>query len=167
MEVPEVSQNQQGLDLAYSKINELDLEPVVKRMMHVHFWPRKKALIACDQYRNYLYLCKKYIDEYDLPPSYEIDEIWHNHILCTRKYQREIMDIFGYFLHHDPHHGNNNELPHSKLVKSFNLYTQELYKEEFGEYLYSTKPNIFEKVIMWVKFKLRNPYTAKTVRDDP
>ena len=57
---------------ARQKIDALDLEPVISRMMYVHYWPRKNAEQACAQYRNYLYLCKKHMSQYALPPSYEI-----------------------------------------------------------------------------------------------
>jgi len=150
--------NAAGLAEARRKIDALDLNSVVARMMYVHYWPKKNAEATCAQYRNYLYLCKKYMGEHDLPPSYEIDEFWHNHILCTRKYHSEINDIFGCYLHHDPHHGDNGNISHADLLKTYENETQRLYNIEFGDYLHRTKPSLLGKFLMHIRCKIKSLY---------
>jgi hypothetical protein len=70
-----------------------------------------------------------------LPPSLEIDFIWHAHILDTKKYSEDSVRIFGHYLHHDPYFGLNGKEDENLLIRSFGL-TQQLYYEEFGEYIY-------------------------------
>jgi hypothetical protein len=124
------------LEQAKTYIQSTDLSMVEDRLTYIDNWPRKKALQAVSVYRNYLYLVKKYPDNV-LPPSYEIDEAWHAHILFTRHYVTFCQELFGYYLHHDPH-----EMQQKDGVQQLeNLFetTQELYQKEFGDYLYHFK----------------------------
>lgn len=117
-------------------IREADLTPVIERLVRVDKWKRKHALLAVEQYRNYLVLRKKYPTK-ELPPSKEIDTAWHAHILHTKDYAQFCSQVFGYYLHHHPHLANAHYSA-EQLTQSFNE-TQELYKQEFGFYLYSVK----------------------------
>jgi len=145
-------------DQVRQMIDSIDLGGVIDRMRFVHNWTKKSAELAGAQYRNYLLLCKKYGETHPLPPSREIDEFWHNHVLCTRRYTKDCEKIFGYYLHHDPHHGNRGSVPHKELVKSFTESTQELYFKEFGVPLYRVGPNWVIKLLMKIKWKLHRPY---------
>ncbi len=135
----------QEIDETRQLIDSLDLNPIIERMIKVCNWSRKQAELASQQYRNFLYLKKKYGSENTLPPSVDIDEFWHNHILHTKKYFEDCLTIFGEFLHHHPHHGSENILSHSELESLFNNETQMLYFKEFGEYLYEIRKNYFIK----------------------
>lgn len=100
-------------------------------------WSPKKASLAIQQYKRYLWVLKKYQTSHRfLPPSAEIDLIWHSHILDTKAYVRDCQQIFGQILHHDPYFGLNGKKDRSKLFKAFET-TQKLYFAEFGEYIYS------------------------------
>jgi hypothetical protein len=37
-----------------------------------------------------------------LTPSAAVDEVWHRHILNTKQYSRECMELYGQFMHHNP-----------------------------------------------------------------
>jgi len=52
-------------------------------------------------YKNFLLLLKQHLPE-ALVPTREIDEFWHNHILYTKNYHRDCLQIFGHYLHHEP-----------------------------------------------------------------
>lgn len=124
------------LEQAKKYIESTDLSMVEDRLTYIDNWPRKKALQAVAVYRNYLYLLKKYPDQI-LPPSYEIDEAWHAHILFSRRYVKFCEELFGYYQHHDPHETllKDGTQRFEKLFET----TQELYKQEFGDYLYQFK----------------------------
>lgn len=104
---------------------------------------KKWALKASQQYRNYLFLKIKYGRSYALPPSLDIDEVWHAHILHTEEYYEFCQRAFGFFLHHHPHHGKNNSISDQEIAEDFEK-TQELYHTEFGEYIYAIKPIPFK-----------------------
>ena len=64
-------------------------------------WEVEDAEYAINQYRQYLYLVKKY--ETNIAPTIAVDAVWHNHILDTRKYIKDCQIIFGHYLHHYPY----------------------------------------------------------------
>ena len=83
-----------------------------------------------------MYLLYKYHNtEYQIVPSIEVDEIWHHHILDTRKYSEDCKKIYGFFMHHFSYFGRWNKKDQRELEKAFAI-TQKLYFEEFGEYMY-------------------------------
>lgn len=38
-----------------------------------------------------------------IPPTQDIDDFWHQHILNTFKYEKDCLEFLGFFLHHYPH----------------------------------------------------------------
>src|SRR5690242_310056 len=90
-------------------IQLLDLEPVKLRVMDPELgegWTRDYADGIAAAYRNYLTMLVKYPDDAeDILLSEDVDEFWHTHILQTRKYMQDCQDVFGNFLHHEPHVG--------------------------------------------------------------
>ncbi len=130
-----------SLDSIKELIDSVDLSPVLKRLVVVEGWRLKQAKLAIQQYRNYLFLKHKYRAQYlpdQLPPSYEIDEVWHAHILHTRDYVHFCNRVFNEYLHHSPHHGQNQELSLEQMADLF-AETQKLYYKEFGDYIRSIK----------------------------
>lgn len=125
-------------------IYSTDLTPVVNRLIKIDGWPQRHVTAALEQYRNFLYLKKKYGEHYILPPSIDIDEVWHAHILHTEDYIEFCSKVFGYFLHHHPHHGKNGGLSDEEVEQLFEK-TQELYCQEFGDYIYCIRPISFKQ----------------------
>ena len=125
-------------------IEELDLSCVIFKLSHtprITGWTKRDAKICAQQYKNYLFLLKKYPGKV-IPPNKNIDDFWHEHILFTRKYHEDTLKIFGEYLHHQP--GEPTKEKHIYLrsknspkyfEKTFDEVTQELYFLEFGEYL--------------------------------
>lgn len=161
-----------SLEQAKSYIDALDFSQIIDKMVKKDKWFRKDAVEACNLYRNFLFLNKKYQGQYQqLPPSLEIDEFWHNHILDTEKYQTDCEAIFGKFMHHYPYFGIDKKTTMDDLHKAFQQ-VQALHYKEFGFYIYGLRRNKFlnflrlmaEKIkkLKWGKWKLTqlNPNPA-------
>lgn len=140
-------------------IESLDLIPIINRMVKVNGWTEKQARTAASQYKNFLFLKKKYGSEYTLPPSEDIDEFWHNHILDTQKYHADCEAIFGRYLHHYPYFGIDGKTNTQDLNNAFNT-TQELYNQEFGDYIYEVRNKGFLGLIQALSTKIINTIKA-------
>lgn len=124
-------------DFAAAKqyIDALDLTYIVNRMSakpKITGWTKQEATLCSKMYKNYLLLIKKYPDKI-IPPSKQIDEFWHEHILHTKQYHKDCLQIFGHYLHHEP--GDGKTETYQSFMKVFDEVTQELYFLEYGEYL--------------------------------
>lgn len=151
-------------------IDAVDLQAVQERLIKIEGWKIKEVLTACELYRNYLYLKKKYGNQYVLPPSLEIDEVWHAHILHTEDYMYFCNQVFGGFLHHHPHHGKNNEITDKQLKDMFENQTQKLYKENFGQYIYTVRPASLKKKVVGILqriMSLKNYYINQQMTKSP
>lgn len=132
---------------------DIDLSMVISKMMNSHGWSKEDADEACVLYRNYLFLLAKYPKK-SLPPSQDIDEFWHNHILDTKKYRAECDKIFGKYMDHKPSYFLENKETEMKALESGFQETQRLHFEEFGEHIYEIR-GPFKKLISGMKL-LRN-----------
>ena len=94
----------------------------------------------------FLFLKYKYGQQYSVPPSIEIDEFWHSHILYTRKYDQDCLLIFGRYLHHYPFDFGKKTLNKAEYEEKFENETQKFYFAEFGEYIYSIQPILTRKM---------------------
>lgn len=123
--------------IAYDEhaIAKYDFDWLLSYLVDKKHWSCQKAQILVVQYRHYMYLRAKYYTNHMLPPSLQIDEIWHNHILHTRKYIEFCNCIFGEYLHHNPSNQHTTSL---KIENAFHD-TQNLYFKEFGSYIYYIK----------------------------
>jgi hypothetical protein len=126
--------NTLNLTEAKKYIQNIDFSMIIKKMIKGSDWSYEDACTCAQLYKNYLFLVKKYDGQYQLPPSEEIDEFWHNHILDTEKYHTDCQAIFGKYLHHYPYFGIDDKSNTNTLNDSFDVL-QELYFKEFGEYL--------------------------------
>ncbi len=137
----------ENLDQAKSIIDSFDLQPVIDRLMRIEKWSKDEAVTVIKQYRRYLFLRIKYPNE-TLPPSKEIDEAWHAHILHTKMYRHFCQQVFGHleeqFLDHNPAQDAQNDALFSQFFKQ----TQSLYKKEFGEYIYQIRGRSFVRKIL-------------------
>lgn len=132
------SNQQQRLNEIVDKLNNLDLDPIKIKLMDTvegEGWTREQADKVDILYRRFLYLNEKHQDQI-IVPSKEVDKFWHTHILDTKKYQEDCMNIFGRFIHHFPYLGMRGEEDVKNLNDSFDA-TKELYLNEFGEQLIS------------------------------
>lgn len=84
---------------------------------------------AIMDYRRYLFLNLRY-PGFPIAPSYDIDEVWHQHILFTRRYGTDCQKIFGEMRHHIPHFGRKDRrVEEDKRILD---KTRALWEAEFG-----------------------------------
>src|SRR5688572_459324 len=116
-------------------IQALDLEPVKLRMMDAQLgegWTREYADSIGIAYKTYLTMLVKYPDDAeDILLSEDVDEFWHTHILQTRKYMQDCQNVFGNYLHHEPHVGEVTSADIEKRTIQAER-TRQLYEREFG-----------------------------------
>ena len=71
-------------------------------------WTLERATKAIEQYRRFLFLSKHYPQQ-RIVPSWEVDQVWHAHILDTTKYREDCDRLFGSFMDHWPYFGMKDE----------------------------------------------------------
>ena len=125
-------------------IVSLEFSMIINKMVSHQGWTRSDAGEACQLYRNFLFLSAKY-PEKRLPPSEDVDEFWHNHILDTRKYIADCNAVFGEYFHHYPYFGIDKKTNFSDLGSAFSE-VQHLHHEEFGDYIYEIRGQ-WEKLV--------------------
>lgn len=103
-----------------------------------HGWTKENIEFAELLYKNYLYLCLKYPNVERLPPSIDVDDFWHGHILDTRRYSDDCKKIFGRMLHHNPYFGYGSVTAKAELTDGFEV-TQELHEQEFGAPIFEVR----------------------------
>lgn len=125
------------LDEIHAYIKAIDFSLIVNKLVCYGGWLKSDADKTCELYRNFLFLSRKYQDE-SLPPSEDIDEFWHAHILDTEKYHQDCAVIFGSYRHHYPYFGIDANTTHTDLENAFTR-TQALHLAEFGEPIVATR----------------------------
>jgi len=120
------SNGKRSAEEARDAIEKLDLTRIVEKAMAVYDWPRERALEADRWYRNFLRLCHE-VDGPVAAIGRDADDLWHLHILDTRKYEADCEAVFGRFLSHRPLYGE----PDADERRLFEE-TRELYVRSFG-----------------------------------
>jgi hypothetical protein len=67
-------------------------------------WTLNRANRVEPQYKAFLFLIGSKIKA-EFVPTFDIDEMWHAHILDTRKYMADCAFHFGEYIHHYPYLG--------------------------------------------------------------
>lgn len=139
---------ERNIKKSYDYIMNIDFSLIINKIVSHQKWNRSDAEEVCRLYRNYLILNIKYPDK-KLPPSDDIDEFWHNHILDTKKYRIDCDNIFGFYMDHYPYFGIDGTTNVTDLTNSFDE-TQKLHHQEFGEYIYEVRSPI-KKLLSEIK----------------
>lgn len=117
---------------AQDYLAKLDLVYIVEYMTSERYplprWTEDEAIRCVQQYKNFLLLIKKNKGEF-LVPTRHVDEVWHNHVLYTKKYFHDCLNIFGHYLHHDPAMPGDDP---QTLIENYKK-TKELYLREFHQ----------------------------------
>lgn len=94
-------------------------------------WSKKVSQIAVEEYKEFLLLC--YLKpEGAMVPSKRVDAVWHEHILDTQAYVKDCDELFGHYMHHNPHFFGTPEFDVAAEE------TNKSYKKAFGRNLFST-----------------------------
>jgi len=115
-------------------IQNLDLDYLVARLVTKENWEKKAAVEATRRYKNFLILIYKN-PGIVTSPTFDIDAVWHAHILHTKKYTHDCNIIFGKYLHHTP--STDMEEEQAFLERASRNFSQ-LYTQEFGESYFDT-----------------------------
>ncbi|MES2503818.1 MAG: hypothetical protein V4534_02960 [Myxococcota bacterium] len=142
----------QGITLQ-EKIKSLDFSIIIDKMVAHQGWMRADAEQTAALYRNFLFLQARYPNK-RLPPSEDVDEFWHNHILDTEHYIASCDLIFGKYLHHYPYFGIDGKTNFNDLSDAF-TETQQLHLEEFGTPIYQVR-SWFDRLVsaVYLLFKI-------------
>ncbi len=100
-------------------------------------WTVERIDAAIADYKRYMAITKA-LGGYQLVPNGEIDRIWHEHILDTRQYSKDCLELFGGFLHHYPYFGMRGESDKSQWEDTTTV-SDDLWTKLFGESLYSNQ----------------------------
>ena len=88
------------VEAAKRMIRDMDLSFVQGRLRR-YGYTAERAERAVALYKNFLQLRVLHPDQVIVPPR-AADHAWHEHILHTERYARDMNALFGSFLHHDP-----------------------------------------------------------------
>ena len=114
----------------WALIASLDLGIVKNKLIMKKGWSNDLAGWVENKYKEFLYLTITNPSE-TIVPSEIVDDMWHAHILDTRKYADDCEFALGGFLHHFPYLGLRGEEDLKYLKESFNS-TKEILSEVFS-----------------------------------
>jgi hypothetical protein len=98
----------------WTNLEQLDFGLIGTRMQVKYNWTISRINGAIDAYLHFLYFTQLF--KFSVNPTADIDEIWHQHILHTRKYNDDCDKVFGKYLHHLPFPSQLNEEKKSTSV---------------------------------------------------
>src|SRR5277367_5224593 len=96
----------------------LDLNPIKYKLMKDKDWTLERANRVEPQYKAFLFLIGSKVKA-EFVPTFDIDEMWHTHILDTRKYMMDCALHFGEYIHHYPYLGMKDEDDRSRTENLF------------------------------------------------
>lgn len=111
----------------------LDLGPIAYQLMRSKTgpqWTQEQTTRAIAHYLAFLYLVHCY-PHLQLVPTWEIDQVWHCHILDTSKYAADCQRLFGCFIHHFPYFGMQGEADRKNWYRA-HATTEMLFHQHFG-----------------------------------
>jgi hypothetical protein len=111
-----------------SKVDTLDLSKIKAKLQLTKSWSQERCEVAEMQYRHFLKLALLEPGE-EISPLGDIDEMWHTHILFTKKYADDCQHIFGRYMHHFPLFTESQQ----ERSRQGRAKTRELFLKHFGE----------------------------------
>ena len=113
----------------FESFSKLDLTPITFKLKKQNpTWDQSRLTASVEEYRKWLYLCKikkrsdGILGMAATPGSRDVDEVWHTHILFTRKYAEDCDKLFGHFLHHQPSEESTGRDDSSSYTNTLKLY---------------------------------------------
>jgi hypothetical protein len=109
----------QELRAKFTSFNQcLDLNPIKYKLMKDKDWTLERANRVEPQYKAFLFLIGSKVKA-EFVPTFDIDEMWHTHILDTRKYMTDCALHFGAYIHHYPYLGMKDAEDRSRAESLF------------------------------------------------
>ena len=111
------------VDQIWLKVNKVELKEVEAKLLvrKGTWWKFRNDIDRVEkEYRQFLYLIAANPGETIVPWSEALDDLWHEHILDTKKYAADCDAVFGKFIHHNPHldKGTSKHTTASKNTKT-------------------------------------------------
>lgn len=106
---------------------QLQLGQIIAQAAKNFDWDPDTTQYAEEWYLKHWYIRQKYPDRPLAAISKSADDLWHQHLLDTKKYADDCERILGTFMHHQPIYGEA-----SGLEKRAYDDTAQLYQAEFG-----------------------------------
>lgn len=125
---------------ALKRINGIDLADILVRASKRADWTSGQKRLAEKWYRGYLWLSYLHGKQPVFAIVAEADELWHAHIVYTKRYRRDCQRVFGAFLDHNPVHGIPTKRYNVNIAKAERWYELE-FKQEFEVDGKSTRPS--------------------------
>lgn len=125
---------------ALKRINGIELEDIVARASTRAKWttPAQRRL-AEKWYRGYLWLSYVHGKRPVFGIVAEADELWHAHIVYTKRYRRDCQRVFGEFLDHNPVHNLPARVYNANMAQAARWYGLE-FKQAFEAGGQTTSP---------------------------
>ncbi len=105
-----------------TRVNELDLSRVAAKLQKNPAWTANRTQKTEREYRRFLRLIGENPGAIIVPWSQDLDDFWHGHIQDTRRYTADCHELFGRFIHHDPHIEQNPDAHHEAWNNTKALY---------------------------------------------
>ncbi len=106
--------------------DSVNISQIQQKVAFAQKWHKNFTTRATEEYFKFLYVYRKYGGP--VVPSYTVDQLWHAHILDTKKYLKDCRLLFGYFLHHRPSYSKSDQ---PRLADQFSVMKSRFYLE-FG-----------------------------------
>ncbi len=106
----------------------IDLDPILAKAREHNGWSNEDTAYAHQWYLRHLQLCRDHPEVRLSAISRKADELWHQHILDTKRYAADCEKLFGKLVHHQPIYGEPSEDD-----QALHKQTLALYQKEFGE----------------------------------
>lgn len=151
------------------KVAAIDLEPIKFKMATSAKEPHERSLDYLDSV-EYFYkifiLCSAIDPTARLAPTEPVDAMWHAHILDTRKYTEDCVNVFGAYLHHNPYFGYEETEGQEALEEAANRYrtlAQEMIPEAMLDQLNSEVAAVCQPTLCHV---FSSPFERPTLKRD-
>lgn len=118
-------------EAALRRINGIDLADIRDRAGKRDGWTAGQKRLAEKWYRGYLWLSYLHGKQPVFAIVAEADELWHAHIVYTKRYRRDCQRVFGEFLDHNPVHGIATKSYKASIARAERWYEAE-FKQEFA-----------------------------------
>ena len=115
---------------ALKRINGIALADILVRAGTRAGWTPAQYRLAEKWYRGYLWLSYLHGKRPLFGIVAEADELWHAHIVYTKRYRRDCQRVFGEFLDHNPAHAIPTKRFNASIAQAARWYRLE-FKQEF------------------------------------
>lgn len=133
--------------------------PFIKKIQRTNFDPNRDfPKESIERYEKFMTLVKEYDGVHVLSPPFDVDIVWHAHMLDHKAYADATRDFFGHLLDHNDNPKSNYEMQKQREL------TARLWQRHFGSSGSSQTSNsdLFFERITWNSYANSGPNRANT-----